>query len=325
MSERPHRLAIAVVALLVPLTAAATPPGPDEFVGPTISLDRARVAPGDQVVVTAENFASPRLTVVVCGNEGRRGSADCDMPAGKGTETTPGEVRRVAIDVTAPPAPCPCVVRVVGSDGSEFALAPLVVEGHPVADVVDGASLEGLIDTTLDVVESPDHLLDAARSSLGGATRFRVTVSVRNRSTETLTAGRVTGDARKGDEVAAVLDFGVPGPIPPGQTWRRSIEVVVGAVSIGEVQWQVVTSGAGPSTTTSVVSERRPWLLFGAAVTVLACFTALIARLLVRRRAEAEPENSRPGEAVDDALPAGELDGADQVAYDLVSTAGERL
>lgn len=324
MSERHRRLAAAVAALIVPLTAAAVPPEGEQVVGPSISIDRPSAAPGDRVVVTAENFGSPRLTVVLCGNEARRGSADCDMPAGKGTEIKPGRATLVALEVTEPPAPCPCVIRAVGSEVSEFALVPFEVEGHPVAELVDGASLEGLIDTTLEVVESPDHLLDAARASLGGATQFRVTVSVRNRSTEALTALRVTGDARTGDEVAAVLDFGVPGPVPPGQTWRRSIDVVIGAVSVGEVQWQVVTSGAGPSTTTAAVTEHRPWLLFAAAVTVLACFTVLIARLLIRRRMESVEEAPTTGEVVDAEVRTGGVDGVDHSAYDLVSSASER-
>lgn len=324
MIERHRRLAAAVAALIVPLTAAAVPPAGDELVGPTITLDRSRAEPGERVVITAENFDSPWLTVVLCGNEGRRGSADCDMPAGKGGETEPGRATLVALEVTEPPAPCPCVIRAFGRDVSEFALVPFEVEGHRIAEVVDGASLEGLIDTTLEVVESPDHLLDAARASLGGATQFRVTVSVRNRSTETLTALRIAGDARTGDEVAAVLDFGVPGPVPPGQTWRRSIDVVIGAVSIGEVQWQVVTSGAGPSTTTAAVTERRPWLLFAAAVTVLTCFTVLIARLLIRRRVESAEETPVPGEVVDAAAPPGAIEGVDHSAYDLVSSVSER-
>lgn len=323
MNGRWRHTAAAAMALLVPF--GVTPPAGDELSGPVVLLDRTGAEPGDKVVVSIENFESAWVTVVLCGNEARRGAGDCAMPSGRGIETRVGEPAMLELTVSAPPVPCPCVVRAVGRDTTELAVAPFEVVGHPVADVVEGQSLEGLVDTDLQVVESPDNLLGAARASLGGATRYSVTVSVRNRSTETLTAVRVTGDARRGDEVTSTLDFGVPGPIPPGQTWRSTIVVELGAVSVGEVQWQVVTSGAGSSTTTAITTSHRPWLLLIAAVTVVACLTALIARFLFRRRADAAEHEVLAGEIVDGstAAPTGADDG-DAAMYDLVSTAAER-
>jgi hypothetical protein len=329
VSGRWRHAAAAGLSLLVPLTLA--PPATDELSGPVVLLDRTGGEPGDKAVVSIQNFESAWVTVVVCGNEARRGAGDCAMPAGRGIETRLGEPSMLELTVAAPPVPCPCVVRAVGRDTTELAVAPFEVVGHPVADVVEGQSLEGLVDTDLQVVASPDSFLGAARSSLGGATRYLVTVAVRNRSSQPLTAVRVAGDARRGGEVVARLELGTPSAIPPGQTWRTTIAVEIGAVSIGEVQWQVVTSGAGPSTTTVVATNHQPLLLLAAAVLVVVCFALLGFRFLSRRHAEADEAAGRGADApsVDVASldAAGSTVGADGVAagaFDLVSSATER-
>jgi hypothetical protein len=314
----------ASLVLIAPLSV--TPPLGDELSGPVVTLDRTTAEPGERLLVSLENFESPWATVVVCGNEARRGAGDCDMPSARGIETRAGEPARVELTVQRPPVPCPCVVRAVGRDTTELAVAPLEVAGHPVAEVQEGESLEGLIDTDLQVIGSPDSFIGAARSSLGGATRYLVTVAVRNRSPQPLTAVRIAGDARRGDEVVARLEFGTPTAIPPGQTWRTTIAVEIGAVSIGEVQWQVVTSGAGPSTTTIATTDHQPLLLLAAAVLVVLCFAMLGFRLLARRHSEAHHAGAGGPDAAlaDAAASVGGIDGADQSAHDLVSTAAER-
>ena len=324
-----HRAATASLALIVPLSV--TPQLGDELSGPVVVLDRTSAEPGERVLVSLEQFQSPWVTVVVCGNEARRGAGDCDMPSGRGVETRADGPARLELTVQRPPVPCPCVVRAVGRDTTEVAVTPLEVIGHPVADVVEGQSLEGLVDTDLQVVASPDSFLSAARSSLGGATRYLVTVAVRNRSSQPLTAVRVAGDARRGGEVVARLELGTPSAIPPGQTWRTTIAVEIGAVSIGEVQWQVVTSGAGPSTTTVAATNHQPLLLLAAAVLVVVCFALLGFRFLSRRHAEADEAAGRGADApsvgvasLDTAESTVGEDGAATGAFDLVSSATER-
>jgi hypothetical protein len=315
-------------AALVPLALLAPMHSPgslgDELSGPVVLVDRPAADPGDRVVVTLENFESPWVTVVVCGNEARRGAGDCDMPSAKGIETKDDGSAKVELAVTRPPAACPCVVRALGRDTTELAVVPFDVIGHPVAEVEEGQTVEGLVETDLVAVATPASLLGAARSSLGGSTRYLVTVSVRNRSPATLTNVRVAGDARRGDEIVGRLEFGTPGAIPPGQTWRSTIEVVVGAVSISEVQWQVVTSGAGPTTTTTASSDHQPLLLLVAAISVVLCIAALGFRLLARRHSQAEPADSASpvaGERDPSTTPTAAVDTS---AADLMASASER-
>ncbi len=322
MIGRWRHTAAAAMALLVPFSV--TPPAGDELSGPVVLLDRTGAEPGDKVVVSIENFESAWVTVVLCGNEARRGAGDCAMPSGRGIETRVGEPAMLELTVSAPPVPCPCVVRALGRDTTELAVAPLEVIGHPVAEVEEGQTLEGLVETDLDAVASPASLYGAARSSLGGSTRYLVTVAVRNRSPVTLTNVRVAGDARRGDEIVGRLEFGTPGAIPPGQTWRSTIEVVVGAVSIGEVQWQVVTSGAGPTTTTVASSDHQPLLLLVAAISVVLCLAALGFRLLARRHSQAEPADSASPVAGERDPSTTSAAAVDTDAADLMASASER-
>ena len=78
------RSAALVAASLVAFatTAHATP----STSGPAVSLDRTVVADGERVVLTIDGFDTLHVTISVCGNEARRGSArdrarSCSPPA----------------------------------------------------------------------------------------------------------------------------------------------------------------------------------------------------------------------------------------------------
>ena len=80
------RVAAAVLVLASALALGRADAGaPDGLTnGPTITVDRPSIKAGDRVLVTLDGFEGTAVTISVCGNEARRGSADCNLTASEG-------------------------------------------------------------------------------------------------------------------------------------------------------------------------------------------------------------------------------------------------
>lgn len=279
--------------------------------GPTVSLDPAQVKPTDFLTVTIKGFTATYVVISVCGNEARRGSSDCNMPGSEGLRIDNQGVGGLTIDripIAAPPADCPCVIRVSSRDTGEIAVAPLVLIGHPVSPVVDPVGLGNPIDVAITATPKPSGFLETFRAGLGGPTRYDVTVTVHNHSSVPLTKIKVYGSAgRKSDDNLAQLDLVDPGALKAGQTWRQTVSVVVPAPSFGSVDWSVTASGAGPTVTATSSSRHRPMLLIVIVMILAADIAFLLIRMLIRRHATQDARRAaedddglrEPGEPID--------------------------
>lgn len=281
---RSGRGAVAAALLLATLanTAHATP----STSGPAVALDRTVVADGEQVVLTIDGFDTLHVTISVCGNEARRGSADCNMSASEGLKLdTDGTSTVVQIPVAAPPAPCPCVVRVSSRTNDEIAIAPITLTGHPIERVVGAEGLDDPLVVSISAHAASAGVLASARTSLGGAATYDVVVTVRNRSTVPLSNVAVAGSAARADDQLTVLELDDPGAIAPGQTWQQVVSADVPAPSIGSIEWKVTVSGAGPTVTAIETTRQRPVLLITLAMLLVIDVSVLAIRGTVRRRA----------------------------------------
>lgn len=263
--------------------------------GPMVSLDRDRFAPNERVVVTIDGFKASYVTITVCGNEARRGSTDCNMTASEGLALDrDGSSTLAQIPFAAPPTPCPCLVRVSSRNNDEIAVVPITLIGHPVAPVIDSPTPESPIVLSLSARVAPTGMLDGLQSNLGGATKYEVTVTVKNRSTVAVRGVTLAGSGGRGsDKFLASFELGDPGAIAPGQTWQQVIQAEVPALTFGEVQWQVVASGAGPAVTSTDVTDFRPMLLFLLVMVLILDLAFLAIRFTMRRRAAREAEAAR--------------------------------
>nr|WP_229899179.1 hypothetical protein [Streptomyces hiroshimensis] len=136
---------------MLALLVALMPSGAAAAEGPRLSLDRGEAGKGSVVVVKGEGWR-PRalLTLLVCGQNMVGGTNDCVNAEGR-TVTTEGDgAFRRELVVSEPPKPCPCVVHVATVMGEvEVVDVPLVVAGHPVAPLPDGARI-GVLDARLE-------------------------------------------------------------------------------------------------------------------------------------------------------------------------------
>jgi hypothetical protein len=280
----PPVVAIVATLLGVPSVAHAVP----SVTGPVVKLNHTEVAPGDLLLVTIDGFKAQTVTIATCGNEARRGSADCDMVDSKGVriEAT-GSPTVTKAGVFAPPVGCPCVIRVSSQTNDEVVVVPITLLGHPIEPIVASPSPDTpLVAVSVDATAAPRGLVGWVRSNLGGSVPYEVTVIVKNLTTGTLHHVTLFGSVGHGagDEIAP-LDLDNPGELAPGQTWTQVVAAEVPAPSLSSVQWQVVASLAGPRVVATATTKHRPVVLLILTMVLVVSFSLLAIRYRMRRRA----------------------------------------
>lgn len=276
-------------------TSGQADPGDAGRSGPVVTVDPPAARPGEPVAVTISGFESVTVTVAVCGNLARRGSADCDVRSSEGLfPGLGGGEDGTRLFVTEPPAPCPCVVRVANSTHDEVATAPLDVIGAPEAPVVEPERTGPLLAVSVDARRAPSGLVASARAALGGPATYEVTVSVRNLTDDTLSAVEVAGaSAHRFDDAAASFEL-TPGLLAPRETWRRTVEVEVPAPAIGDLRWEVVASGAGPAVRAERTTTATPVLLLALVALLAVDLAAMSWRATSRRTGGRDGELTLP-------------------------------
>ncbi|MDP1818335.1 MAG: hypothetical protein Q8K58_00390 [Acidimicrobiales bacterium] len=294
--RRPLRAGVASAVVLLGVwvaTSAAT--AQDAAVsGPTITLDRTSMRPGERVLVTLEGFEGNAVTLAVCGNQARRGSVDCNLIASEGVRLDrDGSSTLAEYPVAAPALPCPCLVRASTKSFDQLAVVPVELLGHPVGPVV-GTSAQAPLEVSVRAERDPHGLLAGLRSALGGPTHYDVEVTVRNRSAERLDGIVLAGSVGRGGEgdVTAV-EVPTPGSLDPGQTWEGTVRTRLPAPVLGGFTWSVIASGAGGPVEASLQTQARPLGFVLLALVLLADVAAIAWRRAhrhrVRRSAPAAP------------------------------------
>ena len=293
MTRFQRRVGTVVLAVVASLLGLATvgQAAPPSVSGPIVKLNRTEVAPGDLLFATIDGFKAQTVTIATCGNEARRGSADCDMVDSKGVriqETGSPTVTKVG--VFSPPVGCTCVIRVSSQSNDEVVVVPITLIGHPIEPLIGGPSFdEPLVSMTIAAREKPHGLVDWARSSLGGRVTYEVTVTVKNLTTGPLRQVHLLGSVgRNAKDELASLTLKDPGEIGTGQTWKQVLLTDVPAPSLSTIHWQVVASQAGPSVTATSSTRHRPVLFMVLMMGLVVDISLLAIRSRMRRRAALE-------------------------------------
>lgn len=123
---RPLATALAGLApMLVAVLAAPAPAAPP----PRLAVDQVVAAVGSRITVTLSGWPAGMSTISLCGNGGRRGSADCAVTDSTQSYVTDSGRTQVRLAVVVPPAPCPCVVRAGTLDGRTIGTLPIAIIG----------------------------------------------------------------------------------------------------------------------------------------------------------------------------------------------------
>jgi len=240
-------------------------------------------------MITISGFKAHLITISVCGNEARRGSADCNMEQSQGMGLTAGSPSGIRLIINEPEPTCPCIIRVTSDGSDEIAAVPITITGHPVGPIVDPPSFGDLVAVDLRAAEAPRSFWGYIRPELGGPTPYDVTVSVKNLTTTTMYNLKVSAAVgRDENDHLGDVTFGAPGDLPPGQTWTQTVRSVVKAPVFGTLTWRAAVSGAGPTVLVHDSVEHKPVLLMiGCMAAITGLFIVMI-RALVRRHIRIE-------------------------------------
>lgn len=273
-------------AAAIPAASAAGLPIPQSpSTPPSVSLDLQEVAAGSTVGVTVRNFAATVLTIQVCGNEGRRGSVDCNVADALTVEVPEGRSSLTArFTMTRPPAPCPCIVQVSSERFDETAVAAFTLIGHPIGDVVDTGNGAAPLQVSV-IAERADSggLLAAVRSSLGGETEYDVTVIVKNTTNAVVKGVALSVAAGRGsDDEIITVPFPEIAELAPKQVWRQTTRATLPSPVLGSVVWRATSTAYALSSTASDSTRNQPVLLWVATAVFSLCVLALVVRLVIR-------------------------------------------
>lgn len=274
-----------LLALAAPSSAVAQVQAQAPEKAPTVTIDRSALKPGERLIVTLSGWRSSVVTVSVCGNLAKRGSADCNMAASQAFGISVGSGSAIAqVQVAGPPTSCPCVIRASSSAQDEVALAPIELIGVPVGPLIDPVSESPLV---LDIRtrQVRGGLAKALRTALGGPTYYDVTITVRNRTSAVLASPVLWGSVGRSrtDELVA---FAVPSPgeLAPGATWTGTKRVRLPAPLWGTYVWRAGATG-GLSRQAEQVTRSFPYGLAVLVTILLVDLAAMAWRRRARRKA----------------------------------------
>ena len=266
-----RKVAAALAGLVFALAVGAAAPA--RAAHPTVSLERSTVRLGQRIIVRFEGWPiGPSVTAEICGNLAKRGSIDCDLVGSQGLGMRSYDRQHlVELVIRQPPAPCPCVVRAFTERQDIVVLTPLTIVGAPNTPVPVATGQQAPVAVDVRVTRASQGLIAGLRSSLGGPTPYRFTVSLRNR-----TSGEISGlvvRARAGHNAkdqSRTISIAAPDPLAPGATWKHTQRVTLSAPVIRGYVWTVVIGGAGPTLTGATRSSTHPYLFYALVFALIA-------------------------------------------------------
>ncbi|GAA0811246.1 class E sortase [Spirilliplanes yamanashiensis] len=253
-----RRRAWAVLAVVAALAGAAPVPAQAKA-DPAVAVSVRTARLGETVTARLTGWPAGVVTVALCGNEARGGSADCAVAASSAAGVPAGGGASVALRLAAPPVGCPCVVRAATATGAVTATAAIDVE-----DVPDNATVSL---TRPGAGGTRTLAVDAVRVSgrwslgalLGGPADRTLRVQLRNTGTAavvpelSLDLGRAAGGASPAPVRVAALQ--------PGEARAVEVPFTVAAPAVGAYDLAGRVDGADATVTFAARTSAWPWLL----------------------------------------------------------------
>jgi hypothetical protein len=288
--------------LFVLLCAAvgAAPALPVQAVEPAPGTPGATAVPEEAAIGTTVRVRGSAWTpgatvqVQICGANAVHGSADCDTQGGVTALVSPTGTFDAGLGTGAPPAACPCVMRVStlpGSPGTPRTVTfPFRVLGHRVAVI-----LKDVTPVRADIVDVEVTGGGGWGELFGGHSRRTLVLQVRNAGTEPIVGALLTvgwGAGTDPDSPVAALRTGT---LRPGQTATYRVPVELPRASFGRFVVGGRYAAAVPFKTSF---SAYPWGLLGvnAVALVLFLFGLRLAflRWAARRRARTAERTAGP-------------------------------
>ncbi|HEX2312313.1 MAG TPA: hypothetical protein VHJ17_01160 [Thermomonospora sp.] len=229
---------------------------------PVITLERTSVAPGQTVAVRLTGWAAGNVLVELCGNEARRGTADCAIGSSAGTHVQEGKTALVLLTVTAPPVGCPCVIAVRPVTGGSPRTVPISVKGVPKLSPGERPTATSLAGTRrLTATRVAVRGGGPGEAWFGGSASRTLRVTLRNEGTVTLTDPPLSLTAGRGPEPADLVTAPALGTLQPGQERTYDIPFTLPAPAFGRYTVRGEITGLDEPITFTAATASYPWAL----------------------------------------------------------------
>jgi hypothetical protein len=287
----PRRLLGAVgLSVLVALGVVGAASSP-ALAAPAATVEPSAVAVGAPVIVRGSGFDPGSLvSVEVCGNEGRRGSADCDQSTSLDTGVSSSGELAVQLSVGTPPSPCPCVVKLTSLSSSASATAPISVIGAPTADAATLAQQYPDVNRQL-AVNNPHFEGEGPWTAwFGGSPHRDLVYTVQNTGNVTVEDPPIIVALGKGSDPTGIVHPPPVGVLQPGESRTYHVPVDLGVLAFGHYQAVGKIPGFANPVEFRASTSTYPWALLLLIVVGAFEFVLIKARNRARARLARQAE-----------------------------------
>lgn len=229
---------------------------------PAIDLDRTTVKPGQTVTVRLSGFAPGNLLVELCGNQARRGTADCAVASSASTYAGEGKTTAVMLNVAKPPVGCPCVIAVRPVTGGTPRTVPITVSGVPTLSASERPTATSAGGTrrlsATSVSVRGGGFMDGW---LGGGAERTLRVTLRNEGTTALTDLPLSLTMGRGPEPADLITAPALGTLNPGQERTYTVPFTLDAPAFGRYTVRGEIGGLDEPIAFTAHTASYPWAL----------------------------------------------------------------
>jgi len=274
-----------VIALSAIVALRAGQAGASGSANASVTLSTQQVAPGDLLVVHLSGWPDGAVTMSTCGNDARRGSADCDLIGSQAIRTDIDNGPTYEFRVTTPPTPCPCVVRVADTAERSVRTVPVVIDGVLTAPTVGDAAPSSRTLVVSAHLDDPRGLAGKASSAFAGSSRRRLIVRVRNAGSQALDDVTVSGVIGRDRSSGAPVATRTISRLEVGTERVVAMDTTVGFPAWGD--YVVYGTASTPSVAAgfAVTTHGDPWAL----ELMIPLALVVVARVLRRRQAARVP------------------------------------
>ena len=228
----------------------------------TASVEPSSASIGAPITVSGSGFAPGTLvSVELCGNEARRGSADCDQSSAVDAGVSSAGEVAVQLILGTPPSPCPCVVKLTGLSSSASATVPITVQGAPVADRETLDAQFPDVTRQLAVVDAHFDGAGPWTAWFGASPKRTLIYTVENTGNVAVQDSPVIVALGKGGNPTGIVRPPPLGTLQPGESRTYRADVSLGPFAFGEYRAVGRIPGFAEPVTFTASTTTYPWAL----------------------------------------------------------------
>ncbi|MDX6740284.1 hypothetical protein [Actinocorallia sp. A-T 12471] len=227
--------------------------------GATVEIDRQEVSPGQTVTVRLSGWPSGNVSVELCGNEGRRGTADCAVASSATTFVGPQGSATALLTVAKPPVGCPCVVSVRPVGGGQARTVPITVKGVKTLSESQRAEVDAAV-PSLTVTSISLEGGGPSAAWFGGPADRTLVYTVKNDGDLPVSDAPVSIAVGRAPDPTGIVAAPALGTIEPGASKTFRVPVKLSGPAFGSYQIRGEIEGQAREIVFTAETSSYPWV-----------------------------------------------------------------